>query len=144
VPYLAGPSIWWAWRAGAGRAPTAAGRREPGSDRVRELMTRADAWFICRNGFLETARAVAIVAGPAAVRRVRSEWPALGVLEVDSLLMQDALELALSHRLRSLDALHLAAALVLPRDDLTLATWDRGLHAAALAEGLSVVPAALG
>jgi predicted nucleic acid-binding protein len=107
-------------------------------------MARADAWFICRIGFLETARAVGMVAGPAAVRRVRSEWPAFGVLEVDSLLVQDALELALSYQLRSLDAIHLAAALVLPRDDLTLATWDRRLHAAALAEGLSVVPAALG
>jgi predicted nucleic acid-binding protein len=42
--------------------------------------------------------------------------------------------------LRSLDALHLAAALLLPRDDLLLATWDRRLHAAARAEGLELVP----
>jgi prevent-host-death family protein len=36
--------------------------------------------------------------------------------------------------------LHLAAALMLPRDDLLLATWDRRLHAAAGAEGLGLIP----
>jgi hypothetical protein len=30
--------------------------------------------------------------------------------------------------------------LLLPRNDLTLATWDRRLHAAALAYGLPVLP----
>jgi hypothetical protein len=39
-----------------------------------------------------------------------------------------------------MDALHLAAALMLPRDDLLLATWDRRLHAAAGAEGLALTP----
>jgi hypothetical protein len=34
----------------------------------------------------------------------------------------------------------LAAALLLPRDDLVLATWDRRLHAAAAAEGLTLTP----
>ena len=36
-----------------------------------------------------------------------------------------------------MDALHLAA-LMLPRDDLLLATWDRRLHADAGAEGLAL------
>ena len=51
--------------------------------------------------------------------------------------------LAVERELRSLDALHLAAALLLPRNDLVLATWDRRLHAAARAEGLAVLPAVL-
>jgi uncharacterized protein len=41
---------------------------------------------------------------------------------------------------RSLDALHLAAALVLPEEDLVFAVWDRRLHAAARAEGLQTLP----
>jgi predicted nucleic acid-binding protein len=42
--------------------------------------------------------------------------------------------------LRSLDALHLAAALLLPRADLTVATWDRRVHQAVSAQGVSLLP----
>ena len=38
-----------------------------------------------------------------------------------------------------MDALDLAAALILPREDLLLATWDRRLHAAGKAEGLALI-----
>jgi hypothetical protein len=63
---------------------------EPGSDLVRGLMGRADGWFICRVGFLETARAVGLAAGATAVTVVRSEWPAFSVIEVDQHLVEDA------------------------------------------------------
>lgn len=106
-------------------------------------MARADAWFICRVGFVETARAIGIVAGPAAVSQMRQEWPAFGVIEVDQGLAEAATDLALAHDLRSLDALHLAAAMLLTSDDLTLATWDRRLHAAGRAVGLSLLPATI-
>jgi uncharacterized protein len=39
--------------------------------------------------------------------------------------------------------LHLASALVLPREDLIVAVWDRRLHAAARAEGLRLFPETL-
>lgn len=107
-------------------------------------MARADGWFMCRVGFLETARAVGLAASPAAVRNLRSEWPAFGVIEADQQLVEDAADLVFRHELRSLDALHLAAALVLPREDLTFVVWDRRLHAAAGAEGLTVVPETVG
>jgi predicted nucleic acid-binding protein len=58
-------------------------------------------------------------------------------------LTEHAAQLALSTELRSLDALHLAAALVLPSDDLTVATWDVRLHRAACDQGLKTFPAAL-
>jgi hypothetical protein len=45
--------------------------------------------------------------------------------------------------LRSSDDLHLAAALVLPESDLVMVTWDKRLHAGAVAEGLAVLPTAL-
>lgn len=103
-------------------------------------MNRADGWFICRIGYVETVRAVKLSAGEQAARTIREEWPAFGVIEVDQRLVEDAATLAIGRELRSLDALHLAAALALPHDDLHFATWDRRLHAAANAEGLTLIP----
>jgi predicted nucleic acid-binding protein len=97
-------------------------------------------WFTCRVGFVETLRAVGLAGGEAAARTVREEWPALAVIELDQPLAEHAATLAIAHQLRSLDALHLAAALILPREDLLVATWDRRLHLAAIAEGLHVLP----
>ena len=113
---------------------------EPGTDTVREAMDTAEAWFIVRTGFVETIRAVGIVAGGPATRAVRDEWGAFGIVEVDQSVVESAADLVLSRDLRSLGALHLAAALTLPPDDLVLATWDRRLHVAAHEEGLSVIP----
>ena len=107
-------------------------------------MDRADGWFICRIGFLETVRAVSLTGGDVAAASVREEWPAFGVVEVDQELVEHGAALALSHDLRSLDALHLAAALVLPQSELVVAVWDRRLHAAARAEGIAVLPDRLG
>lgn len=117
---------------------------EPGSELVADAMARtAGRWAICRVGFVETVRAVGLAAGRLATERVREEWPAIGVVEVDAELTERAAELSLSEDLRSIDALHLAAALALPRDELTVATWDRRLHAAARRRGLDVVPTAI-
>jgi predicted nucleic acid-binding protein len=106
-------------------------------------MGLADGWFICRAGFVETVRAVGLTAGTTATRAVREEWPVFGLIEVDQRLVEDAAELAIDSGLRSLDALHLAAALVLSQDDLRFATWDRRLHRAASAKGLKLIPDAL-
>jgi len=106
-------------------------------------MDGADGWFVCRVGFVEVTRAVALTAGRAAVRAMRDEWPAFGVIEIDQALVERAAEFTVEHELRSLDALHLASALVLPQDDLVLATWDTRLHRAAATEGLSLLPESL-
>jgi uncharacterized protein len=116
---------------------------EPGSDTIREAMSTADGWFICRIGYVETVRAVGLAAGDAATRHMQEEWPAFGIIEVDQRLVEHAAVLAVERELRSLDALHLAAALVLPADQLGFATWDRRLHAAAGSAGLSLVPTSL-
>lgn len=113
---------------------------EPGSDLARKAMGEADGWFMCRVGYVETVRAVGLVAGRRAARRVRDEWSSIGVLEVDHALAEAAAALALAHELRSLDALHLASALLLPVHDLVLATWDRRLQAAGREHGLRVLP----
>jgi len=106
-------------------------------------MKGADSWFICRTGYVEVVRAVGAAGGPAAMRAAIEEWPAFAVIEVDQPLVEHAATLALERELRSLDALHLAAAHLLPREELALATWDRRLHAAAGAEGFDLMPASL-
>jgi len=106
-------------------------------------MADTDGWYICRAGFVETVRAVTIAAGAPATRAVKEEWPAFGVVEIDQSLVEHAADLALERDLRTLDSLHLAAALVLPVDDLAFATWDRQLHDAANAEGLRLIPDSL-
>ena len=106
-------------------------------------MGEADAWFICRIGFVETVRAVGLAAGRATTRTVRNEWPSFGVVEIDQELVEHAAALAIDRELRSLDSLHLAAALVLPGENLVMATWDSRLHAAARAEGLNLLPETL-
>jgi len=116
---------------------------EPGSDRVRDAMEQAEGWFMCRAGFVETVRAVGLVAGRAATKTITEEWPAFGIVEIDQRLADRAATLALDRDLRSLDALHLAAALLLPRENLVFATWDRRLHSAASAEGLQPLPETL-
>ena len=117
---------------------------EPESEIVRDEMARADGWYMCRVGFVETARAVALAAGARAAKAVRGDWPAFGIVEVDQPLVEHAAALGVRRELGSMDALHLAAALLLPRDELEFATWDRRLHAAAAAEGLQLLPPKLG
>lgn len=113
---------------------------EPQSELVRDAMAGAEAWFMCRVGFVETLRAVGLAAGASAAEPFVDEWPAFGVIEIDQALVENAAALAFKRDLRSLDALHLAAALLLGGEELVLATWDRRLHAAARAEGLELLP----
>jgi uncharacterized protein len=103
-------------------------------------MAESDGWFVCRVGFVEVARALQLAAGRAAVGAFEDEWSAFGVVEADQDLITAASRLAVERDLRSLDALHLAAALVVADVDLLFSTWDRRLHRAAGAEGLALAP----
>jgi predicted nucleic acid-binding protein len=110
---------------------------------IRDAMARAKAWFVCRIGYVETVRATTLAAGETAARHFREEWPAFGVIELDQTLADEASRLAVDHGLGSLDALHLAAALLLPADELTIATFDHRLHAAAASAAVALIPPSL-
>ncbi len=100
-----------------------------------------DRWTTCRIAFLETARALGLsLESHEAMDRFWRDWHAVRVIEVDRSLTEQAAELAVGHGLRSLDALHLAAALVADPGDLMLATWDRRLWAAGATLGLALLP----
>ena len=117
--------------------------KEAGSDSVIEAMERATAYRMCRVGFVETVRAVTRGGGHEEVETMRDDWSRVGVVEVDRALAERAAELAVAHRLRTLDALHLAAALTLSGEAPTFATWDSDLHRAARERGLRTWPATL-
>ncbi len=63
------------------------------------------------------------------------------VVGVDRLLARRAGELADELGLRGYDAVHLASALALGADDVTVVTWDRDLGRAAGRSGCPIAPA---
>jgi uncharacterized protein len=117
---------------------------EAGSGIVAESMRIAARWSMCRIGFVETARAVARGGSFRDLERLRSDWERVDVIELDQDLAENAAKLAVDHRLRTLDALHLAAALTMVDEAPTFATWDARLHRAARDCGLRTLPASLG
>jgi len=117
---------------------------EDGSDAVREAMATTARWSSCRHGFVEVVRAVGLQAGELGARRVRDEWSACSVIELDRRIAERAARLAVATGLRTLDALHLAAALTLPAESVIFATWDVRLHRVACERGLRTLPATLG
>lgn len=116
---------------------------EEGSEALIAVMGAAEGWAICRVGYVETARAVGLAAGKPAVRRLIADWTSFEVIEVDASLAEHAADLTATEELRSLDALHLAAALLVASEGMTFATWDVRLHRAAQSQGLATFPAEL-
>jgi predicted nucleic acid-binding protein len=116
---------------------------EEGSDELLLTMDSASAWSSCRICLVETVRAVGLAGGSRSIKRVERDWLTFGVVEVDRELAEQAAHLAVPTKLRALDALHLAAALALPRQDLSFATWDIRLHKAARDQGLRTFPTVL-
>lgn len=116
---------------------------EDGSEVVLTAMNAIGPVSMCRMGFVEVKRAVARAGEAADVQRFEADWRAFEVVEVDAALCGRAAELACATGLRTLDAMHLAAALALPRERLTFATWDARLHRAARQRGLATLPASL-
>ena len=85
---------------------------------------------------VEVVRAVR-VHGPAAVTRARRLLDGVHLIQLDDRLLDDAAELDPPF-LRSLDAIHLAAARSLRGDLARLVTYDQRMAAAARAIGLTV------
>lgn len=69
-------------------------------------------------------------------------WASMRPVELSVEVERIAGMLAARHRLRGADAVHLASALALGAD-VTVAVWDRRLHAGAAASGFAVAPATL-
>lgn len=116
---------------------------EVGSDLIVAAMNRADSCSICRVGYVETVRAVARGGDSRDVERAKRDWLSFRVIEVGLEVTEEAASLGVETGLRTLDALHLAAALTLPVEHIVFATWDARLHRAARERGLRTLPAGL-
>jgi uncharacterized protein len=120
---------------------------EDGSDSVRELRASEQLAASSVILFVELRSALARMLSSRldeqsylrAVRRFESDWPYVGNVPLDDVLVRLAAELAERNRLRALDAIHLASALTLSRhEEVLLSAWDRPLLDAAVAEGIRV------
>lgn len=75
-----------------------------------------------------------------AVGDVDRLYDEIEVVDIDEDLAHRAGALAEVHGLRGYDAVHLASALSIDAPRVVVATWDRDLSAAAMANGVAVVP----
>lgn len=125
-------------------------RPEPGDDIARAAIVDADMRATSAISYPELC---ATMAGwdprpgapgmAAAGRELELFWPSLFALDVDESTARHAGELALRHRLRGMDAIHVASALEIAGESpeaLVFVSWDRDQREAARKEGLSVVP----
>lgn len=125
---------------------------EVGSDIVAALWNACDAAVSSRLAYPEVCAALAAAGrnhdltaseAAAAVSDWEQFWASLRPVELSADVEHAAGSLATTHRLRGADAVHLASALALGFGDLTVAVWDKRLHAGAAAAGLAVAPATL-
>lgn len=116
---------------------------EDGTSALIQAMEEDGQWIASRIGYVETARAIGLLGGDRVLERFRTEWASFNVIELSTSVAERAAELAITTKLRTLDAIHLAAALALPGRDMKFATWDARLHGAAKNHGLTLLPDSL-
>ena len=96
-------------------------------------------------GYVEVRGAIARRLPPRAGSRARRQldeyWQAIQTVAVDDALVGLAALIADLRRLRTMDALHLAAAEKVREVGLVLATWDAELGRAARDAGFATIPA---
>jgi len=116
---------------------------EPGRDLVLEAMAGDRLWCaseLCRAEAMLVLHRVA--SGPRQARDLwrsfRDDWDAFNVVPVDDRCLARATEIGVEFGLRTVDAVHLAAADRLPRP-VSYLTFDRHQIPGALALGLQVV-----
>ena len=126
---------------------------EHGSDIAAALWNGCDAALSSRLAYPEVCAALAAAArnhdltkseASAAAAEWDTFWASMRPVELSADVEQNAGKLTALHGLRGADAVHLASALALGATHLTVAVWDRRLHATVIAAGLAVAPAALG
>ena len=114
-------------------------QREAESDRLRRFLRRHRSDHLVTSALarVEVVRAV-FGGGPGAVEQARRQLSRLDQIVLSNDLLDSAATLAPAGQLRSLDAIHLAAAQVVGRDLRAIVTYDRRMADAAGALGLTV------
>lgn len=114
---------------------------EEGSREIEAAMREPD-WISSQITYIETLRAISRDPGEYA-KAMKRDWEDFFVIDVDQAICDRAVEVAVKHRLKSLDAIHLASALAVAPGGVVLATFDRKLHEAARNERLRTLPTSL-
>ncbi|HUY57578.1 MAG TPA: type II toxin-antitoxin system VapC family toxin [Candidatus Micrarchaeaceae archaeon] len=114
-------------------------QREAESDRLRRFLRRHRSDHLVTSALarVEVVRGV-FGGGPAAVEQARRQLSRLDQIVPSNDLLDSAATLAPAGQVRSLDAIHLAAAQVVGRDLRAIVTYDRRMADAAGALGLTV------
>lgn len=122
---------------------------EVGSEAVNALFRTPVEAACCRLGLVEMIATIARKSWRESLDKgivgtlldnVRADFSAFRVIPVDELCIGAATELVIRHRLRTMDAVHLACALTLrPHGDPVVVSADSELLAAAANEGLSTL-----
>lgn len=114
---------------------------EDDSDRAAEILESDPQWITGRHTWVEVVRNLSrLLAGRELVRieaAFRRDWRGMHVVELDRVTCERAAEIARTEAIRSLDALHLAAAQRVGTS-LRFVTFDVRQARAARALGLSV------
>ncbi|MDY7102107.1 MAG: type II toxin-antitoxin system VapC family toxin [Actinomycetota bacterium] len=125
---------------------------EPGSDLAAQLWNACDTAVSSRLAHPEVCAALAaagrnhdLTGGEVsdALEAWGDFWASMRLVELSADIERAAGELAVRHRLRGADAVHLSSSLALSSHAVTVAVWDERLHAGAVAAGLAVAPAIL-
>jgi hypothetical protein len=125
---------------------------ETGSDVAAAVWNACDAALSSRLAYPEVCAALAAAGrnhdlteseASAAADEWEIFWASMRPIDLSADVERVAGELAVLHRLRGADAVHLASVLALGSQEVTVAVWDKRLHAGAAAAGLPVTPARL-
>lgn len=125
---------------------------EEGSDLAAALWNGCDAALSSRLAYPEVCAALAAAGRNHDLTRTEADaaaeewdtfWASMRPVDLSPWVERAAGQLARRHQLRGADAVHLASALALGDDDVTVAVWDRRLHDAVVAVGLGAAPARL-
>jgi predicted nucleic acid-binding protein len=108
---------------------------EPESDDLRVFLASFPQRITCALARVETVRAVR-EQGPVAVQRARAVIANIDQIHLDTPLLDDAAQL--DHPIRSLDAIHVAAARTVGSGLRAVVTYDRRMSDAARASGLNI------
>lgn len=113
--------------------------REPESEALRRFLRRhrADGRVTCALARVEVVRAVG-AGGSVAIAHARRQLARVDQINLNRRLLDAAATLAPAAVLRSLDAIHLAAALSIGADLRSVLTYDLRVQGAAKALGIAV------
>lgn len=116
---------------------------EPESDVCERHLLADPDWVTARHTAVEVRRNLARLLEGAPLEEAAGafaeDWRRMAIVELDQTTCERAIDVALATGARTLDALHLAAALRIGRDALRVLTYDLRQAVAARRLGLEVV-----